>query len=128
MATRRRSRPAAASRIIAAGVAVGTAGGAMAFMAANDPNVIVRTVTLPALPAPPAKVIVLDLHHQPAPTSAPVAGPPPSGPTNGRLASTTNRSAPVGASTSGAPAPAASTPAPAAPVAAPAPATKTGPS
>lgn len=32
----------------------------MAFMAANDPNVIVRTVTLPALPAPPAKVIVLD--------------------------------------------------------------------
>lgn len=99
----------------------------MAFMAANDPNVIVRTVTLPALPAPPAKVIVLDVQHQPAPIAPPVTGPASSA----RSATpSTNRSTPSGGSAPAASVPARATPAPAAPVAAPTPTptTKTGPS
>lgn len=124
MAPRRRRRPATASRIIAAGVAVGTASGAVAFMAVNDPQVVVRTVATPAPPAPPAKVIVLEVQHQPAPVVAAVQGTPSRVGTNTPARASTSS---AGVSSAPAAAPAASAPAPA-PAPAPSPATKTGPS
>ena len=130
LAPRRRRRPATASRIIAAGVAVGTASGAVAFMAVSDPHVVVRTVAAPAPPAPPAKVIVLEVQHQPAPAGAASGAAP--GVTGAAVAAATparvSASPAAGAAAPAAAAPAA-TPAPAPPpAAAPAPVTKTGPS
>ena len=136
MAPRRRPRPATASRIIAAGVAVGTASGAVAFMAVNDPQVVVRTVASPAPPVPAAKVIVFEVQHQPAPIVTPGTVAPAAAPraTRSNGSGVTSSSARTGAPAAGptpAPAPAASAPAPArapAPAPAPAPTTKTGPS
>ncbi len=133
MTTARRRRPATATRILAAGVAVGAASGGVAFMAANDPNVVIRTVASPAPPAPPAKVVVIEVQHRAvdAPPSAPASGAPSTAPRRSGSSPTATGSGP---STASAPAPAVSTPAPTASAPAPtppptaAPATKTGPS
>ncbi len=117
MAARR--RPAAASRILAGGIALGAFGGTIGLLSTHPPTATVREV---AVPTPgPTRVVWVEVHHHPAP----VAAAPPAT-TSGASSSVPRAASPVrttgtAAAPSITPAP---TPAPAA-ATAPAPVTTT---
>jgi hypothetical protein len=96
-----RRRPAAASRILATGIAVGAFGGTIGLLAGHAPEPVVREVAV-AVPGP-TRVVWVEVHHRLAPSAATAAATPRSAPTNAPATRTAVASASPTASSTAAP-------------------------